>query len=161
LPLIALSQASSNFAPITQAINGNPPTLPIGPTGATDIADALTTAIGELTNPSDFRPNAKKAIILFTDGVPNLPGGQGPAGTAALAQAAAAAAAGIPIFTIGLSQNPNIKPLEDTLLGDGQNGSGNGIAFTSGNGAQYISVTQSSQIDQAFQQIARSLVVLQ
>ena len=81
--------------------------------------------------------------------------------SAALAQASAAHTAGIPIYTIGLSQNASIIPLENALLGDGNHGSGNGVAYISGNGATYTLVTSISQLDAAFQSIARSLVTLQ
>jgi hypothetical protein len=165
LPLIALDKTQSNYQQVLNAIQGSagpPVTGPLNAEGNTDIADALAEAIKELTNSAQFRPAAKKAIVLFTDGVPNQPGGTIAAGdAAALAQAHVANGKNIPIYTIGLSQNPQIKPLEDQLLGDGQGGSGNGIAQISGNSAIYVSVTNPTQLDQAFQTIARSLVVLQ
>jgi len=163
LPLISLSQGATNYSAVTQAINGNGSNiLPLTATGQTDIADALHECITELSNPALVRPNAKKAIVLFTDGVPNQPGGTTAAGTAAaLAEASTANTRGIPIYCIGLSQNAAIRPQEDALLGDGQNGTGHGIAYISGHNAVYISVQNASQLTQAFQTIARSLVVLQ
>ena len=161
VPLIQLDQASSHYDEVRDAINGTATTVPLGPTGKTNIADSLQKAIAELTDSSKFRPGAKRAIVLFTDVVPNLPTDPAAAATAAKAQATIAKGHGIPIYTIGLSQNPAIKPAEDDLLGDFKNGSGKGIAYNSGNGAIYISVTSSSQLRQAFQTIARSLVVLQ
>jgi Flp pilus assembly protein TadG len=165
LPLIALDSTQSNYQQVLNAIQGSagpPVTGPLNAEGNTDIADSLKEAIKELIDPTKVRPSAKKAIVLFTDGVPNQPGGTIAAGdSAALAQATSANTNNIPIYTIGLSQNPQIKPLEDALLGDGQGGSGNGIAKISGNNAIYVSVTTPTQLDQAFQTIARSLVVLQ
>lgn len=161
VPLIPLDQTASHYDEVRDAINGTAGTNPLGPTGKTNIAESLQRAIAELTDSSKFRPGAKRAIVLFTDGVPNLPTDAATAATAAKAQATIAKGQGIPIYTIGLSQNPAIKPAEDALLGDNQNGSGPGIAYKSGNGAIYISVTSSTQLRQAFQTIARSLVVLQ
>jgi Flp pilus assembly protein TadG len=162
VPLIELSKTQSNYDQVLEAINGSATVPPLGPTGKTNIAASLEKAIAELTATSKFRPGAKRAIVLFTDGVPNMPGNDlATASQAAKDQATLAKGHGIPIYTIGLSQNPAIKPAEDDLLGDGKHGSGHGIAFNSGNGAIYISVTTSSQLRQAFQTIARSLVVLQ
>ncbi len=161
VPLIELGKTASNYDAVVDAINGTATTLPLGPTGKTNIADSLQRALNELKNTAKFRPGAKRAIVLFTDGVPNLPTDTTTAAIAAKAQASAAKAEGIPIYTIGLSQNPAIKPAEDALLGDFKNGSGKGIAYLSGNNAIYISVTSSTQLRQAFQTIARSLVVLQ
>lgn len=162
VPLIALSQTQSNYDEVRNAINGGSGTPPLGPTGKTNIAESLDRAITELTDSTKFRPGAKRAIVLFTDGVPNMPGGDlTVASNAAKDQARRARTHGIPIYTIGLSQNPDIQPAEDDLLGDGLHGTGRGIAFLSKNGAIYISVTSSSQLRQAFQTIARSLVVLQ
>lgn len=165
VPLISLDAVNSNYTSVLNAIDGSGAVLPLRPTGKTDIADSLKEGIAELSTTGagqKFRDQAKKAIILFTDGVPNEPGGSAAAAqTAAFAQAAAANAKGIPIYTIGLSQNPVIKPLEDSLLGDNKSGSGKGIAYISGNNAIYVSVTKSSDLNSAFQSIARSLVVLQ
>lgn len=159
VPLIQLDKTVSHYDEVRDAINGTATTVPLGPTGKTNIAESLQKAIAELTDTAKYRPGAKRAIVLFTDGVPNLPAGD-PKGDA-INQAKAAKTHGIPVYTIGLSQNPAIKTEEDQLLGDNKNGSGKGIAFWSGNGAIYISVTSSAQLRQAFQTIARSLVVLQ
>ncbi|MBU6454578.1 MAG: VWA domain-containing protein [Cyanobacteria bacterium REEB67] len=162
VPMINLNQTTSNYDLVTQAVDGVAGTLPLRPTGKTDIADSLHAALAQLTDPTKFRTRAKKAIILFTDGVPNMPGGSTAAAqAAAFAEASSANSKGIPIYTIGLSQNAAIKPLEDAFLGDDKGGSGHGIAAISGNNAIYVSVTNSADLNKAFQQIARSLVVLQ
>jgi len=173
-PMIALNQSNTSaqeFAAVTQAVEGNPVNTPpvygaaINPLraeGQTDIADALSQALSQLQNNADYRPAAKRAIVLFTDGVPNLPGGTiAAATTAALAQGTAAGQPGvnIPIYTIGLSQNPALQGQEASLLGDSV--SNPGIAYLSGNNAIYVPVTSASQLDQAFQTIARSLCVIQ
>ena len=168
-PMIALNQSNTSateFTAVTTGIEGspaaNPPsftagsgTYPVSAEGATDIADALTTALNQLIDTTKYRSGAKRAIVLFTDGVPNIP--TSGATTAALNVATTAGGDGIPIYTIGLSQNPSIQSQEDALL----NSSTNGIAFKSGNNAIYVPVTNASQLDQAFQTIARSLCVIQ
>lgn len=162
VPLVALSKTGSNYSTVNDALNGTATSLPLRPTGRTNIADSLNTAITQLSDNTKYRDQAKKAIILFTDGVPNDPGGTAAAAqAAAFASAATANSKSIPIYTIGLSQNAAIKPLEDNLLGDNKGGSGKGIAYISGNNAIYVSVTKSADLNKAFQTIARSLVVLQ
>lgn len=159
VPLISLNKTQSNFTEVNEAVDGNATTLPLRPTGKTCISLSLHEAITELTDPAKFRPKAKKAIVLFTDGVPNLPGGDAAAKAAAFAEADLAKAKSIPIYTIGLSQNAAIKPLEDAVLGD--TAAKPGIAYRSANNAIYVSVTNSADLNSAFQTIARSLVVLQ
>ncbi|MCA0316193.1 MAG: VWA domain-containing protein [Candidatus Melainabacteria bacterium] len=162
VPLVNLDKSKSNFDDVNDALNGKGAILPLRPTGKTNIADSLQSALNELTDAAKYRPRAKRAIILFTDGVPNEPGGSSAAAeSAAFAKASLANSKGIPIYTIGLSQNATIKPKEDAFLGDNKGGSGKGIAFISGNNAIYVSVTKSADLNKAFQTIARSLVVLQ
>ncbi len=161
VPLIALDQSKSNFDEANDAINGKGVVLPLRPTGLTNIAESLHSAILELTDKSKYRPRAKKAIILFTDGVPNLPVDPATAEAAAFKEANLANSKSIPIYTIGLSQNAVVKPKEDKFLGDNKGGSGKGIAYISGNNAIYVAVTKSADLNKAFQTIARSLVVLQ
>jgi hypothetical protein len=134
--------------------------LALGATGRTNIADALRIAIRQLTDTNKSRTFARKAIVLFTDGVANEPNDVYEGNSEAMKQAQRAHQFGIPIFTIGLSQNPDVRPLEDKLLGDGNNGSGEGIAYVSGNHAAYISVSSGKDLQEAFQAVARSLVVL-
>jgi len=162
VPLVSLDKVISHYDDVTKAVDGGgATTLPLRPTGKTNIADSLHAAIAQLTDAAKARPQAKKAIILFTDGVPNLPTNTAAAQTAAFAEASSANSKGIPIYTIGLSQNAAIKPLEDNFLGDNKGGSGKGVAYISGNNAIYVAVTKSADLNKAFQTIARSLVVLQ
>lgn len=174
LPLVSLSQTLSNFETISDMTSLYPTTtsgpLPLGPTGGTNISAALNEAISELTNSSLIRPQARKVIILFTDGIPTEPGGFANGKTQARNAASTANSDGIPIYTIGLAQsqvhdsNPSAANLitdEGAVLGDGLNGSGDGIAYCAGNGSFYVSVKNYSELDQAFQTIARSLVSLQ
>jgi len=136
-------------------------TPPLRASGATDIEDALAEGISELTNAADYRTTAKKAIVLFTDGVPNIPGGFGPASTNTLNYVTAndGNTVNIPIYTIGLADasNPTLITLENGLLNDNSGG----IAAISGNQAFYVPVANSAQLDQGFQRIARALCELQ
>jgi hypothetical protein len=176
-PMVPLSKTNSNtqqFQDVTKGIEGastytppivyDPLLFPLRAEGSTDIAESLSTALGQLAIPGSalVRPTAKRAIVLFTDGVSNRP--LPSAGSDALASLQGAAAKnapyGVPIYTIGLSQNLAIQTSENNLLGDTA-ATPNGIAYLSGNNASYISVTNASQLDQAFQTIARSLCAIQ
>src|SRR5262249_9671181 len=122
----------------------------------------LSSAVNQLTNAGQVRPTAKKAILLFTDGVPNLGTTTTIPDYGAFAEASRAGINGIPVFTIGLSTNSTIQPHEDQVLGDGNPPSNQqGIAYKSGNLAVYYPVAGGTSLNSAFQAVARSLVVLQ
>lgn len=163
MPLIPLSSSASNYTNVTTAINGGSGALPLGPTGRTNIYAALNEAYNELTG-TQVRTGTKKAIVLFTDGVPNSGSNGSAPDYGAYAIASNCGAAGIPIYTIGLSTNSDITPYETEVLGDGGSTTGSlgnhGIAWYAGNNGQYIATTVNS-LNSAFQTIARSLVVLQ
>jgi hypothetical protein len=161
LPFISLDRSNSNFSEVVEAIQGNGTTrLPLGPTGKTNIADALKLALDDLGNTAKTRARAKKAIVLFTDGIPNRPVDESTGKSEARNQARRARRMNVPIYTIGLSQNTSIISQQDALLGDSRTTS-QGIAALSADGALYIRVSNSAALNQAFQTIARSLVVLQ
>lgn len=171
LPLISLDRRDSNVPWIFLDFDGvrgignidgipDEHTLGLGPYGTTHIAGSLQTAIGQLCDPARSRSDAKKAIILFTDGVANEPIDLQSASSFALKEAKEACNNGIPIYTVGFAQNPDIIPQQAWLLGDNTNGSGQGIAYWSGNHARYIQVTESKQLLEAFRSIARSMAVL-
>ena len=171
LPNVSLSLGASNYTNCTAAVSGNPGStpMPLGPCGKTNIAAAVQEGVSQLTNASLFRPAAKKAIVLFTDGVPNIGTNSSAPDYGSFAQATAAGSANIPVFTIGLSQVAEIYQYETQVLGDSTLADGtpaaplgdDGIAFLSGNLARYIPVTDPTKLRAAFQSIARSLVVLQ
>ncbi len=162
LPFITLNKTASNFAEVVDYVQGTgAATMPLGATGKTNIADALKAALDDLSDPGKYRPRAKKAVVLFTDGIPNRPVDEATGRSQALAQASRARGLNIPIYTIGLSQNPAIIPQQDALLSDKRTPPKNGIAARSADGALYIRVNDSAALNQAFQTIARSLVVLQ
>jgi len=173
LPCVALNPnpGQDNFVAITtsylplQPLTSMPSmtSLPLVPTTGTDISDSLNQAISIVNSSTYARPTAKKAIILFTDGIPNYPSDPNTGSQDAIAQAQQAGACSppIPIYTIGLSQNPFILPEENQLLGDGIS-TPQGIAYFSSPGvAKYYSVQNPADIEQAFQQVARSLCVIQ
>lgn len=162
LPFVTLDQTNSNFQDVIDRVQGTgSATLPLGPTGKTNIADALRIALDDFENTSKARKRAKKAIILFTDGIPNRPDNETTAKAAARTQARRAKPLGIPIYTIGLSQNPDIIADQDRLLSDSRSSYPDGISKLAGNGGVYVRVSNSADLNKAFQTIARSLVVLQ
>lgn len=161
LPFITLNQTQSNFQEVIDAVQGTgSATLPLGPTGKTNIADALKAALDAFEDTSKTRNRAKKAIVLFTDGIPNRPTNESTGEGAARTQADRARRLNVPIYTIGLSQNADIITRQDRFLGDKRTTT-TGIAAKSADGAIYIRVTDSAALNEAFQTIARSLVVLQ
>ncbi len=123
------------------------------PTASTNIYDALSNAISDVT--AFKRTTAKKAIVFFTDGVPSTSLSANNSNGPIIALAATCNNSGlkIPIYTIGLAQNAALIPQEDALLGP--------MASSSGTGAQYIKTSNATQLNSAFQSIARSLVLLQ
>lgn len=163
LPFITLNQTVSNFQEVIDSVQGTgSATMSLGPTGKTNIADALKAALDDLENTGKSRARAKKAVILFTDGIPNRPINESTGKSEARVQARRARRLNVPIYTIGLSQNAAIVPDQDQLLGDSRMPPPrNGIAALSADGAIYIRVNNSAALNQAFQTIARSLVVLQ
>ncbi|HEY9730558.1 MAG TPA: vWA domain-containing protein [Drouetiella sp.] len=166
LPWVSLSagspgsfnQAFAALAPPTSSYNPSTTTTQAVPTGATNIWDALNNAINDVT--SNGRSTARKAIVLFTDGIPTPP--PGPSGTipagntnsGLFSLAGTCNTPNIPIYTIGLAQgaDPALVSAEGTLL--------QGISNAGGAGGTYFPTTSSSQLNSAFQSIARSLVLL-
>jgi Flp pilus assembly protein TadG len=159
LPLIPLNQTNSQLTPCIDAVStgGGGVNTGLIAEGKTDIGEALQEAYTELNNPALFRPTAKRAIILFTDGIPNMPAAPQDANLP-VTVANQCNRAGIPIYTIGLSTNAQVVAQEATFLGQTASP---GLAFLSGNKATYTPVATSTALNNAFQQIARSLVVLQ
>jgi hypothetical protein len=132
------------------------------PISGTNIGDAVYTAVQELTS-SRARQGSKKAIVVFTDGQPTS-GGQLDSGDAwrnARLAAVRARNAGIPIYTIGLAQVPEIIPGETAILNDtNRNESNGGIAGIAGNGGKFWLVTNNANLRLTFENLARQLVQL-
>ncbi|MBX9769762.1 MAG: VWA domain-containing protein, partial [Candidatus Obscuribacterales bacterium] len=137
-----------NILPSTRATTG------------TNIGDALDEAVTQLKNHN--RAGSKKAIVLFTDGQPTVgqPLSSDP-WTNARKAAQNAKAQGIPVYTIGLAQNPEIIPGEVQILNDTNSSTSNGgIAAIAGNGGKFFLVTKTSDLRKTFENIARQLVQL-
>jgi hypothetical protein len=156
LPYVQLNPANNNFPTLTGPATTPGSIYSLVATGKTDISDALAKALSDLTPSNNVtRTNARRAIVLFTDGEPNLPAPDFATNQATCNSLAdTAAAANIPIYCIGLSQNPALVNDEFALLGNQT-----GITAHDKLG-QYVSVTNPSQLSDAFETVARTLVVL-
>lgn len=129
-------------------------------TTATNIGDALNTAVVQLRTRS--RPGAKQAIVLFTDGMPTAGGPlhRDPEANTRIA-ASKAKSRGIPVYCIGLAQNPEIIPDEVRILNDtNSDPSSGGVSGIAGNGGKFFLVTDSRDLRRTFENIARHLVQL-
>lgn len=158
LPWVSLSagspasytQAFAALAPPTASYDPTTTTTQCVPTGTTEMDTALNNAIDDAI--ANGRVTARKAIVLFTDGVPSPPQTNGQ--LIATATRCAAPSPNIPIYTIGLAQgaNPTLVAQQDALL--------TAIKNAGGTGGTYFPTTSASQLNAAFQSIARSLVLL-
>jgi hypothetical protein len=150
VPAITLKQPedSTNFNEVTAAC------AQLVALGNTNIGGACNRAIGMFTN-ANTRSNAKKVIIIFTDGEPTVgtPLSGDPRVNCQLA-AQKAKQQGIAIYTVGLALDPSLIPIQQQVLGDVQP---TGMAKIAGNGGKYFPVTNSSNIRTAFASIARQL----
>jgi len=151
-----------------------PPTLPstvvpqLTAYGSTDINGALNQAMNMLTrnapayykdslywptNQNRSRVGARRAIVLFTDGLPTI--NTGPLnGMDGSATATSAGQCSIPIYCIGLAQVASLVPGMNATLGT--------IATNSG-GKLYVippGTGQAAALNRAFSDIARSLIAL-
>lgn len=156
IPLSPLdpSPSATRYTNISNAIP-----LPVA-NGNTNIGAAVNSAVDQLM--TNNRPNAVKAIVLFTDGQPTQgnPLDSDPWRNARLA-AKKARDKGIPVYTIGLAQVPAIIPGQTAILNDtNSDPNSGGIAAISGQGASFNIVTDSKQLRATFEKIARHLVQL-
>lgn len=156
LPQVKINPAESatNYASILDLIPGTAAYT------STNIGDALQEAINQLKTSS--RKGARKAIVLFTDGQPTAGGplSEDPWSNSRLAAGEARKQA-IPIYTIGLAQNPEIVPSEISILNDtDSNPSSGGIAAIAGNGGKFFLVTDARKLRLTFENVARQLVQL-
>jgi hypothetical protein len=150
IPAITLKQPEdqTNFTEVT----GITPKLVA--LGATNIGGACSKAV-DMYTPANTRPNAKKVIIVFTDGAPTVGGplSGDPQVNCRLA-AQKAKAQGIAVYTVGLALDPGLLPIQQAVLGDT---APTGMAKIAGNGSKFFPVTNSSNIRTAFASIARQL----
>jgi hypothetical protein len=156
VPMVALNPTAgiSNYVQTKTSINS------CVALGSTNIGWSLHQAVQDLK--AHKRPGSVRAIVLFTDGEPTdgKPLDSDPSNNARMA-AIEARQEGIPVYTIGLAQNPAIVPGETAILNDTNNDpSSGGIAAISGNGASFNLVRNSVEMRLAFEKIARHLVEL-
>jgi Flp pilus assembly protein TadG len=160
----AAGSPNSNYSTVMSAVT------PLLAFGETNIAGALQNAVNQMTPTSQggqglTRIGAKKAIVLFTDGLPTVstytPTSGDPQQDTILAAQAANAQA-IPIYCVGLCLTPGLQALQTQDLTDQPPAAGSpaGIAYTSGNGATFYQATQVNELNAIFENIARSLVQL-
>ncbi|HEY9713072.1 MAG TPA: VWA domain-containing protein, partial [Chroococcales cyanobacterium] len=125
--------------------------------GATNNAGAaITAAIGWLSNPAYHRPNADRAIVLFTNSAPS--NSEMPATRAA---AKRAADIGIPIYVVGLADNQATQSIQMAAFTDSNNNpSSGGICGIAGHGSRFFQVSNVTDIPQAFGNVGRHLVKL-
>jgi len=157
LPMIAISPTAGNtgYTSVNAAINS------CVPLGSTNIGAAVHQAVLDLK--ANHRPDSVRAIVLFTDGEPTVPSGPLDSDPWMNARKAAveAQAEGIPVYTIGLAQNPEIVADETAILNDtNNNATTGGMAAIAGNGGTFNLVTDSRQLRTSFEKIARHLVEL-
>jgi len=156
LPQIVLDPTpkSTNYATVSSII---PTTVAHG---STNIGDAVDQAITMLE--SKQRAGSRRAIVVFTDGQPTAGGPlDGDPWSNARKAAVRAKSVGIPIYTIGLAQNPEVIPGEKAILNDWNSDPGQGgIAAIPGNGGRFFLVTNSKNLRLVFENLARQLVQL-
>lgn len=168
---IPLSASQSNYNEIVNPATGVC-SKAISAHGGTNIGQAVQVATDMLASGAS-RQNAKRAIIVFTDGHWNT--GPDPVLSANNTRAANK---DIAIYTIGLAQNAALIPFEvDTLndLGGGVNytyvdprtnapgsytASRDGISKIAGNDGKFFLVTDERNLGYVFENIARHLVQL-
>ncbi len=159
--IIDATAGNTRFTEICNAIAGGGVVSTPGPvaTGGTNIGAAVDAAVTQLV--SHHRPNAVKAIVLFTDGQATEPGPADVARASARAAAVRARDAGIPVYTIGLAQNQAIIQPQFDILNDSNSAPATGgIAAISGQGAIFSQVTSQADLRKCFERIARTLVRL-
>ena len=144
-PAISLNpaQEQTNFEQVQSAIVG------VVPVEGTNIGGSIERAVRMFDNGSS-RPNARRAIILFTDGAPTagLPLSPDPFQNCILA-AQQAKQRGVAIFGVGLAAEPGLLQEQAQVLG--------AITTGAGNGGKFLQVTDTSKLKQAFAAIARNL----
>ena len=104
---------------------------------------------------TESRPNARKAIVVFTDGEPTVGGPlSGDPNANCRMAAQRAKAKGIALYTVGLAQRASDLPGQKRVLGDDVS---TGMAFIAGNGSKFFPVSSAAGLRQAFAGIARHL----
>ncbi len=149
LPAIPLNpaQGQTNFEPVKNAVNT------VVPDGNTNIGGSIERAVRMFDN-NNSRPNAKRAIILFTDGAPTvgLPLNQNPVQNCIQA-AQLSRSKGIAIYSVGLSLDGAQAQQQSSIL--------NNISNIAGNGGKFFQVNSTAKLNEAFASIARNLTQIE
>jgi hypothetical protein len=146
-PLVALSLTDPNFS---GANSVGDKIATCRASRATTIEAAINEAINQLTG-SNVRPTSKKAIVLFTDGLPN------PAmDSNAVAQTANSQ--GIKIFCVCLAQTSDVDTTRSENLLAAQKAAMDPLA--NGTQGQAFYTTSGQELTTLFQQVARALTQL-
>jgi hypothetical protein len=170
-PTPGTSVASTQFSTVMAAVDapGYGTTMPLLANGGTDIAGGLTQAYTWLTSAAATRANSHKAIVLFTDGLPNSGSdswnGSSESDPASQAIATQCGTAGIPIYCVGLCMptgtdpTMNLQSIQAGVLSANQGSTG--LAAESYNGQFYqVTSPNPTALNIAFENVARSLVQL-
>lgn len=151
-PAISLKKEenSTNFTQVNDALGK------VVPWGATNIGGSVERAIRMFDTGS--RPDARKAIIVFTDGAPTMgnPLSSNPDENCRMA-AQLAHDKGIAIYSVGLALEPTLIPRQQEILGDSVP---TGMSYIAGNEGKFYQVTDASQLNSAFVSISRHLTQL-
>lgn len=151
LPTVYLSRPEENtrFNEVNAAVD------PLISFGGTNIGGATFLAVEMFNFTNQTRPNAKKAIVILTDGEPTVgtPLSGDPRQNCVLA-AQRAKNKGITLYTVGLALDPSLIPIQQQVLGET---SSQGMARIAGNGSKFFQATSTANLKPAFASIARHL----
>ncbi len=147
LPLVPLSLTDANFSganSVGNKVEG------LKAFDATFMGNALNEAIGQLTGPNT-RVGSKKAIVLFTDGLPS-------GGVALTTVAQTAKSAGIKVFCVCLAQTSTVDTAFSAELLAAQKANMDPLANTTGGQAFYT--TSGDELTSLFRLVAKALTQL-
>lgn len=152
LPAISLQQAqnTTNFNKVNDALGK------VVPWGGTNIGGSVERAVRMFETGS--RPDARRAIIVFTDGAPTSgqPLSSDPDENCRMA-AQMAHDKGVAIYSVGLALEPGLLSRQHEILGDDVS---TGMSYIAGNEGKFYQVTDASQLNSAFTAISRQLTQL-
>jgi hypothetical protein len=103
LPMVPLNLTNNNFTDLETR------TLDTGAYSCTFLIEAANEAVDQLKDTTLSRPDAKRAVVLFTDGFAN-------GSTDITTLVDKAKAAGVPIYCVGLQQDPSVEADQRAFL---------------------------------------------
>ncbi|HEY9792011.1 MAG TPA: vWA domain-containing protein [Candidatus Obscuribacterales bacterium] len=127
------------------------------PLDTTNMGQALTDAYNILQAGAVNRPG-QKVIVMITDGINSAPAGAPDPITVVKGWTNT----NIPVYCIGLNQlsTPAFIGEMQKELGDGNNGTGQGVSYWSGNGAEYYQAPNPLALTKALDSIGRRIMTL-